>query len=65
MPDFVLNGAVVERLESYKYLGFVVHATKAMTFGTSFLVAAEGEFCHAAAVCTSGHQGSCYAVQAI
>ena len=40
VPDFVLNGAVVERVESYKYLGFVVHASKAMTFGTSFLVAA-------------------------
>ena len=40
VPDFVLNGAVVERVESYKYLGFVVHATKAMTFGTSFVVAA-------------------------
>ena len=40
VPDFVLNGAVVERVESYNYLGFVVHATKAMTFGTSFLVAA-------------------------
>ena len=40
VPDFVLNGAVVERVESYKYLGFVVHTTKAMTFGTSFLVAA-------------------------
>ena len=40
VPDFVLNGAVVERVESYKNMGFVVHATKAMTFGTSFLVAA-------------------------
>ena len=40
VPDFVLNGAVVERAESYKYLGFVVLATKAMTFGTSFPVAA-------------------------
>ena len=40
MSDFVLNGAVVERVESYKYLGFVVHVTKAMTFETSFLVAA-------------------------
>ena len=39
-PDFVLNGAVVERVESYKYLGFFVHATKAMTFGTSLLLAA-------------------------
>ena len=28
------------RVESYKHLGFVVHATKAMTFGTSFLSAA-------------------------
>jgi len=39
-PSFVLNDAVVERVESYKYLGFVLHATKAMTFGTAFLVAA-------------------------
>ena len=39
VPDFVLNGAIVERVESYKYMGFVVHATKAMTFGASFLVA--------------------------
>ena len=40
VTDFELNGAVVERVESYKYLGFVLHATKAMTFGTTFLVAA-------------------------
>ena len=42
LPDFVLKGAVVERVpaERCKYLGFTVHATKAMTFGTSFLVAA-------------------------
>ncbi|KAL3134763.1 hypothetical protein ABBQ32_14214 [Trebouxia sp. C0010 RCD-2024] len=40
MSDFVLNAAVVERVESYKYLGFVLHATKAMTFGTTYLVAA-------------------------
>ncbi|KAL3146185.1 hypothetical protein ABBQ32_14176 [Trebouxia sp. C0010 RCD-2024] len=40
VADFVLNGAVVERVESYKYLGFVFHATKNMSFGTSFLVAA-------------------------
>ena len=40
VPDFVLNGVVGEEVESYKYLGFVVHATKAMTFGTGFLVAA-------------------------
>ncbi len=37
--DFVLGGAVVERVESYKYLGFVVHATKKLTFGTDALVA--------------------------
>ena len=36
---FVLSGAVVERVESYKYLGFVVHATKKLTFGTDALVA--------------------------
>ena len=35
--DFVLSGAVVERVESYKCLGFVVHATKG--FGTDALVA--------------------------
>ena len=37
--DFVLNDAVVERVESYKYLGFTLHATKDMTFGTKLLVA--------------------------
>ncbi len=37
--DFLLNGAVVERLESYKYLGFVFHATRKLTFGTDALVA--------------------------
>ena len=40
VPDFVLNGAVLERGESYKYLGFVFHATKNMSVGTTFLVAA-------------------------
>ena len=40
VADFVLNGAVVERGESNKYLGFVFHATKNMSVGTSFLVAA-------------------------
>ncbi len=29
----------MERVESYKYLGFVVHATKKLTFGTDALVA--------------------------
>jgi len=37
--DFVLSGAAVERVESYKYLGFVLHATKKLTFGTDALVA--------------------------
>ena len=51
---FVLNGAIVERVESYKYMGFVVHATKAMTFGASFLVAGARKAMFArAAVCTS------------
>ena len=36
---FVLSGAVVEWVESYKYLGFVAHATKQLTFGTDALVA--------------------------
>ena len=40
VADFVLNGAVVERGKSYKYLGFVFHATKNMSVGTSYLVAA-------------------------
>ena len=35
----MLNGAVVERGKSYKYLGFVFHATTKMSVGTSFLVA--------------------------
>ena len=36
MCDFVLRGALVD---SYKYLGFVLHATKKLTFGTNALVA--------------------------
>ncbi len=40
VADFVLNGAVVERGDSYKYLGFMFHATKGMSFGTGFLVTA-------------------------
>ena len=36
----MLNGAVVERVDSYKYLGSVFNATKGLTFGTKFLVAA-------------------------
>ena len=37
---FTLNGAVVERVDSYKYLGFVFHAVRDMAFGAGFLVAA-------------------------
>ncbi len=37
--SFVLSGALVEQVERYKYLGFVVHATKKLTFGTDALVA--------------------------
>ena len=37
--DFVLSGAVVEQVESYKFLEFVVHATNKLTFGTDALVA--------------------------
>ncbi len=37
--DFVLSGAVVERVESYNYLGFIVHVTKKSTFRTAALFA--------------------------
>ena len=37
--DLVLSGAVVKQVESYNYLGFIVHATKKLTFGTDALVA--------------------------
>ena len=40
VADLVLNSAVVERVESYKYLGFTSHANKDMSFGTAVLVAA-------------------------
>lgn len=36
----MLNSAVVERVESYNYLGFIFHATGDMPFGAGFLVAA-------------------------
>ncbi len=39
MCDFVVSGAAVERVESYKCLGFFVHATKKLTLGTDALVA--------------------------
>ena len=40
VEDLVLNGTVVERVESYKYLGFTFRATRDMCFGTGILVAA-------------------------
>ena len=39
MCDFRLNGAVVERVDKYKYLGFNFHATKGLYFGTEALMA--------------------------
>ena len=39
MCDFRLNGAVVERVDSYKYLGFVFHEAKGLLFGTEALMA--------------------------
>ena len=40
VDDLVRNGAVVEKVESYKYLGFTFHATRHMSFGTGILAAA-------------------------
>ena len=40
VADFVLHGTVMERGKSYKYLGFVLLATRKMSVATSFLVAA-------------------------
>ena len=40
VPEFVLGSTLVEK-DSYKYLGFVFHATKDMKIGTAFLVAAD------------------------
>jgi hypothetical protein len=40
VAHLVLNSVVVERVESYKYLGFTFHATRDMSFGTGILVAA-------------------------
>jgi len=40
VADSELNDAVVERVESYKYMGFTLHATRDITFGAKLLVAA-------------------------
>ena len=71
--NFMLSGAVVERVESYKYLGFVFHATKKLTVGTDALARCsghggyrkEGSICYETAMCTSGHTRSSSAAQAI
>ena len=44
---FVFQGKVVERVEEYRYLGFVFHATRNMAYGAEFLVAAAKKAMHA------------------
>ena len=44
--DFVFKGDVVERVKSYKYLGFEFHATKGLAFGVSKLVSAANKALH-------------------
>ena len=41
------NGSEVERVQSCKYLGFEIHATKALTYGVSKLVSAANKAMHA------------------
>ena len=41
---FTFNSSEVERVQSYKYLGFEFHATKALTHGVSKLVSAAYKF---------------------
>lgn len=45
--DFVLDGKVVERVDSYRYLGFAFHATKSMAYGARLLVSAAKKAVHA------------------
>ena len=67
VPDFVLNGAVVERGAELQVLGlcFARHQSNGVWDSLSGSSCQESNVCHAEAVCTSGHQGPCYAVQAI
>ena len=44
---FTLHGSEVERVQSYKYLGFELHATKALTHGISKLVSVANKTMHA------------------
>ena len=43
VADLVLSSADVESVVSFEYLGFTFHATRDMSFGTGFLVAAATE----------------------
>ncbi len=40
VTDFVLNRAVVEKVESHRYLGFTFHGGRDMSFGAGILAAA-------------------------
>ena len=44
---FTFNGNEVERVQSYKYLGFELHATKNLSHGVSKLVSAANKAMHA------------------
>ena len=44
---FMFNGNEVERVQSYKYLGFEFHATKSLAHGVSKLVSAANKAMHA------------------
>ena len=44
---FTSDGSEVKRVQSYKYLGFEFHATKALTYGVSKLVSAANKARHA------------------
>ncbi|KAL3132548.1 hypothetical protein ABBQ32_14236 [Trebouxia sp. C0010 RCD-2024] len=44
---FTFNGNEVERVQSYKYLGFEFHATKSLAHGVSKLVSAANKAMHA------------------
>ena len=43
VADLMLSSADVESVVSFEYLGFTFHATRDMSFGTGFLVAAATE----------------------
>ena len=47
VPAFTFNGNEVERVQSYKYLGFEFHATKNLSHDVSKLVSAANKAMHA------------------